>query len=365
MVPEVPAAGLLNRPKHGIIARYRSWLPVAESDPVITLGEGNTPLVAGQALSEILSCEVWLKLEGANPTGSFKDRGMTVAVSIAAGAGAKAVVCASTGNTSASAAAYASRAGLLPLVVLPAGRIAMGKLAQAVVHGARVVQIDGNFDACLRLARALAEHYPVALVNSVNPVRLEGQKTAAFEIVDELGDAPDLHVMPIGNGGNMPAYWRGYSQYRSAGIASHAPRMWAFQAAGAAPLVLGHPVANPETVASAIRIGNPASTELAIAARDESGGLFEAVTDEQILAAQSFLAVREGVFVEPASAAGVAGLVAKHERGELDRGQQIVVTLTGNGLKDIDAALAGKTPLESEVVPADLNAVARACGLID
>jgi threonine synthase len=364
MVPEIPAAGLLNRPKHGIIARYRRWLPIAESDPVITLGEGNTPLIAAEVLSEILGCEVWLKVEGANPTGSFKDRGMTVAVSISAGAGAKAVVCASTGNTSASAAAYASRAGLLPLVVLPVGRIAASKLAQAVVHGARVVQIDGNFDACLRIARALAEHYPVALVNSVNRVRLEGQKTAAFEIVDELGDAPDLHVMPIGNGGNMPAYWRGYSQYRSAGIASRTPRMWAFQATGAAPLVLGHPVANPETVATAIRIGNPASTELAIAARDESGGLFDAVTDEQILAAQSFLAVREGVFVEPASAAGVAGLLAKRKRGELDRGQQIVVTLTGNGLKDIDAALSGKMPLESEVVSADLTAVARACGLI-
>ena len=367
MFPEIGgrAAGVLSRPEHGIIARYRRWLPVADSDPVITLGEGNTPLVPAHVLSELLRCDVWLKVEGTNPTGSFKDRGMTVAVSIAAGAGAEAVVCASTGNTSASAAAYASRAGLLPIVVLPAGRIAPGKLAQAIVHGARVVQIDGNFDACLSLARALAEHYPVSLVNSVNPVRLEGQKTAAYEIVDELGNAPDLHVMPIGNAGNMPAYWRGYVEYRSAGIAGQAPRMWAFQAAGAAPLVLGHPVAEPDTVATAIRIGNPASKELAIAAKEESGGLFDAVTDDQILAAQSFLAVREGLFVEPASAAGVAGLLARHGRGEVDPGQRIVVTLTGNGLKDVDTALSRRPAIADAAVAADLTTVARACGLTD
>jgi threonine synthase len=287
---------------------------------------------------------------------------MTVAVSVSAGAGAEAVVCASTGNTSASAAAYASRAGLLPLVLLPAGRIATGKLAQAIVHGARVVQIEGNFDACLDLARKLAENYPVALVNSINPVRLEGQKTAAFEIVDELGDAPDLHVLPVGNGGNTPAYWRGYTQYRNAGIASRTPRIWAFQAAGAAPLVLGHRVEQPETVATAIRIGNPASARLAVVAKDESGGLFEAVTDDQILAAQRLLAEREGVFVEPASAAGVAGLLAKHERGEVESGQQIVITLTGNGLKDVDTALSSRTPLQSPVVGARLADVARACG---
>jgi len=362
VVPEIAPLALASRPRHGIIARYRRWLPVAESDPVITLGEGNTPLVEAGVLSDLLGCEVWLKVEGANPTGSFKDRGMTVAVSMSAGAGAEAVVCASTGNTSASASAYASRAGLLPIVLLPAGRIALGKLAQAIVHGARVVQVEGNFDACLRLARRLADSSPVTLVNSVNPVRLEGQKTAAFEIVDELGDAPDIHVLPVGNGGNAPAYWRGYTQYRAAGIASRTPRMWAFQAAGAAPLVLGHPVEQPETVATAIRIGNPASTQLAIAAKEESGGLFEAVTDDQILAAQSLLAVREGVFVEPASAAGVAGLLAKRERGEIEPGQQIVITLTGNGLKDIDAGLAARTPLESPVVRASLADVARACG---
>ena len=272
MVPEIASMAVASRPKNGIIARYRQWLPVADADPVITLGEGNTPLVDARVLSELLACEVWLKVEGANPTGSFKDRGMTVAVSVSAGAGAEAVVCASTGNTSASAAAYASRAGLLPIVLLPAGRIATGKLAQAIVHGARVVQIEGNFDACLDLARRLAEDYPIALVNSINPVRLEGQKTAAFEIVDELGDAPDLHVLPVGNGGNAPAYWRGYSQYRSAGIASRSPRIWAFQATGAAPLVLGHRVDHPETVATAIRIGNPASAHLAVAAKDESPG---------------------------------------------------------------------------------------------
>jgi threonine synthase len=362
MVPEIASMALASRPKNGVIARYRQWLPVDDADPVITLGEGNTPLVDARVLSELLACEVWLKVEGANPTGSFKDRGMTVAVSVSAGAGAEAVVCASTGNTSASAAAYASRAGLLPIVLLPAGRIATGKLAQAIVHGARVVQIEGNFDACLDLARRLAEDYPIALVNSINPVRLEGQKTAAFEIVDELGDAPDLHVLPVGNGGNAPAYWRGYSQYRSAGIASRTPRIWAFQATGAAPLVLGHRVDHPETVATAIRIGNPASAHLAVAAKDESGGLFEAVTDDQILAAQRLLAEREGVFVEPASAAGVAGLLAKNERGEVESGQQIVVTLTGNGLKDVDTALSAHTPLRSPVVSARLADVAHACG---
>jgi threonine synthase len=272
---------------------------------VITLGEGSTPLVEAETLSELLGCEVWIKVEGANPTGSFKDRGMTVALTVSAAAGAKAVVCASTGNTSASAAAYAAKAGLLPIVLLPAGRIATGKLAQAIVHGAKVVQVDGNFDDCLELARKLARDYPVALVNSVNPIRIEGQKTAAFEVVDDLGDAPDLHVLPVGNAGNISAYWRGYLQYAGAGLASRTPRMWGFQAAGAAPLVLGHPVLDPETVASAIRIGNPASAPLAIAARDESHGLIEAVTDEQILSAQAYLAAREGIFVEPASAAGV------------------------------------------------------------
>ncbi len=349
-------------PTRGVIARYRDWLPIRETDPVITLGEGGTPLIPAVALSELLACEVWLKVEGANPTGSFKDRGMTVAVSVSAGEGAQAVVCASTGNTSASAAAYAARAGLRPVVLLPAGKIAAGKLAQAIVHGAQVVQIQGNFDDCLRLARRLADHYPVSLVNSVNPARIEGQKTAAFEIVDALGDAPDLHVLPVGNGGNISAYWRGYTQYADAKLSSRRPRMWAFQASGAAPLVLGRPVTSPETVATAIRIGNPASTELAVAAQQESGGLFEAVTDDAILAAQGFLAAREGVFVEPASAAGVAGLLARQRRGQIDRDQQIVVTVTGHGLKDTDTALSSRGPIQAEIVPAELERVAEACG---
>jgi threonine synthase len=358
-------APIRRQPSRGVISRYREWLPVADTDPVISLGEGSTPLVEAEVLSDRLGCEVWIKVEGANPTGSFKDRGMTVALTVSAGTGAQAVVCASTGNTSASAAAYAAKAGLLPIVLLPAGRIATGKLAQAIVHGAKVVQIAGNFDDCLELARKLADDYPVTLVNSVNPIRIEGQKTAAFEVVDDLGDAPDLHVMPVGNAGNISAYWRGYNQYASAGKATRLPRMWGFQAAGAAPLVLGHPVLDPETVATAIRIGNPASAHLAIAARDESHGLIEAVTDEQILAAQALLAAKEGIFVEPASAAGVAGLLAKHARGEVESGLQIAVTVTGHGLKDIETALSGRGPVQAEVVAADLTAIASVCGLRD
>jgi threonine synthase len=359
------STALKHRPGYGVIARYRDWLPLSDSDPVITLGEGSTPLIAAEKLSEILRCETWIKVEGANPTGSFKDRGMTVALSVAAGQGAQAVVCASTGNTSASAAAYAARAGLSTIVLLPAGRIATGKLAQAIMHGAKVVQVDGNFDDCLELARKLVEDYPVALVNSINPNRIEGQKTAAFEVIDELGDAPDLHVIPVGNAGNISAYWRGYRQYASAGKAVRTPRMWGFQAAGAAPLVLGHPVLQPETIATAIRIGNPASAEQARAARDESRGLIEAVTDDQILDAQAFLAREEGIFVEPASAAGVAGLLAKQRRGEVESGLQIVITVTGHGLKDVDTALSRLGPIHAEVVTADLFAIASVCGLVE
>jgi threonine synthase len=368
VIPEscvVDRASSLGRPVYGVIARYRDWLPVSDSDPVITLGEGSTPLVAANKLSQLLRCETWIKVEGANPTGSFKDRGMTVALSVAAGKGVQAVVCASTGNTSASAAAYAARAGLSSIVLLPAGRIATGKLAQAIVHGAKVVQIDGNFEDCFELVRKLAHEYPVALVNSINPNRIEGQKTAAFEVIDELGDAPDIHVTPVGNAGNISAYWRGYSQYMSAGKATRAPRMWGFQAKGAAPLVLGHPVLQPDTVASAIRIGNPASAEQALAARDESGGLIEAVSDHQILDAQAFLAREEGIFVEPASAAGVAGLIAKQQRGEIESGLQIAVTVTGHGLKDVDTALSRVGPVHAEVVTADLLAVATVCGLLE
>jgi threonine synthase len=346
----------------GLIDRYRSALPIGEHDPVVSLGEGSTPLVRATSLSEQLKCDVWIKVEGANPTGSFKDRGMTVAVSKALAEGATAVICASTGNTSASAAAYASRAGMRPIVLLPAGRIAAGKLAQAVIHGAHIVQLDGNFDDCLALARQLADNYPVALVNSVNPVRLQGQKTAAFELVDTLGDAPDIHVLPVGNGGNISAYWLGFTEYATEGQSTRRPRMWGFQAAGAAPLVTGKPVAEPDTIATAIRIGRPASTELAVAAKEDSGGRFEAVNDNQIMAAQAYLAQREGIFVEPASAAGIAGLLALADRGEVDAGQLITITVTGHGLKDIDTALSALRPMESDVVPAQLEAVAEACG---
>ncbi len=350
------------QPWRGVIEEYRDRLPVSEQTPVVTLGEGGTPLVAAQWLSERTGCEVWLKVEGDNPTGSFKDRGMTVAISLAAQHGDKAVVCASTGNTSASAAAYAVRAGMLPIVLVPAGRIARGKLAQAIVHGAKLVQIDGGFDDCLRIVRELGANYPVALVNSVNPVRLEGQKTAAFEICDVLGDAPDLHVLPVGNAGNISAYWKGYSEYAADGTASRTPRMWGFQAAGAAPIVRGEVVPNPDTVATAIRVGNPASWRLAEAARDESGGLIDIVTDDQILAAQHELAVREGVFVEPASAAGVAGLLAAREAGRLDGGLTVAVTVTGHGLKDTDTALE-RAGSDLVVTPADTDAVAGVCGL--
>jgi threonine synthase len=306
---------------------------------------------------------VWLKVEGDNPTGSFKDRGMTVALSCAVGEGAEAVVCASTGNTSASMAAYAARAGVKPLVLVPQGKIAAGKLAQAIVHGAQVIMVRGNFDDCLRLSRGLAEDYPVSLVNSVNPMRLEGQKTASFEIVDFLGDAPDVHVLPVGNAGNISAYWKGYREYEKAGCSTRNPRMLGWQAAGAAPLVSGRPVQQPETVASAIRIGNPASWRLAVGAVDESGGRFGAVSDEQILSAQRRLADRDGVFVEPASAAGVAGLLADADAGIRYDDQTLVVTVTGHGLKDIDTALSTFTDLVDTVVEPDVTAAAEAAGL--
>ena len=340
----------------GVIEEYRDRLPVDEGTPVVTLLEGGTPLVPAAALSELTGCSVHLKVEGANPTGSFKDRGMTVAISKAVEDGARAVICASTGNTSASAAAYAVRAGVVCAVLVPQGNIAMGKLSQAVAHGARILQVDGNFDDCLTLARDLADAYPVALVNSVNPARIEGQKTAAFEVVDALGDAPDIHCLPVGNAGNITAYWRGYTEYAATGPASRRPRMWGFQAAGAAPIVLGAPVAQPQTIATAIRIGNPASWAQALVARDESGGVIDSVTDDQILAAHKLLAAREGVFVEPASAAGVAGLLQAHERGLLDPGQTVVCTVTGHGLKDPDWALSGGA--QPQTVPVDAAAAA-------
>ena len=348
------------RPWRGLIAEYRDRLPVSDATPVISLGEGGTPLVRAEGLSATTECEVWLKVDGANPTGSFKDRGMTVAISKAAEAGARVVVCASTGNTSASAAAYAVKAGMNCAVLVPQGKIAMGKLAQALVHGATLLQVDGNFDDCLTIARGLADEYPVELVNSVNPARIEGQKTASFEIVDALGRAPDIHCLPVGNAGNITAYWRGYREYHADGLCD-LPAMWGFQAAGAAPIVLGTPVAAPETIATAIRIGNPASWQSAVAARDESGGVVDAVTDEAILSAYRLLAATEGVFCEPASAAGVAGLLARHAAGELRAGSVVVCSLTGTGLKDPQWALADAA--DPVVIPVDVESAARALGL--
>ncbi|OZB50705.1 MAG: threonine synthase [Cellulomonas sp. 14-74-6] len=356
----------------GVIAEYADRLPAHVQQKVVTLAEGGTPLVPAPVLSARIGAEVHLKVEGMNPTGSFKDRGMTTAISAAAGRGAKAVVCASTGNTSASAAAYAARAGMVCAVLVPDGKIAMGKLSQAVAHGARLLQVDGNFDDCLVAARKLAEAYPVELVNSVNPDRIEGQKTAAFEIVDSLGDAPDVHVLPVGNAGNITAYWKGYREYAGldggSGLpagASRTPAMWGFQAAGAAPIVLGHPVDAPETIATAIRIGNPASWAQAEDARDTSGGLIESVTDQQILAAHRFLSAQEGVFVEPASATGVAGLLALSEAGRVPAGLRIAVTVTGHGLKDPQWALrtADGGDVQPVRVSADVVSIADALGL--
>lgn len=350
-----------SQPWPGIIEAYRDRVPVPDGARVVTLGEGNTPLLPAHHLSELTGCEVYLKVEGANPTGSFKDRGMTVAITHALASGLKAVICASTGNTSASAAAYAARAGLTCAVLVPQGKIAMGKLAQAVLHGARILQVDGNFDDCLELARKTAADYPVTLVNSVNPVRIAGQKTAAFEICDALGTAPDIHCLPVGNAGNITAYWAGYSEYAADGVVKNTPRMFGFQAAGAAPLVLGEPVRDPDTIATAIRIGSPASWTAAVKAKDESDGLFDAVTDEKILEAYRLLAGREGVFVEPASATSVAGLLATAADGRLPKGSRVVCTVTGHGLKDPQTALAGN--VEVEPLAVDPSAVAAALDL--
>ncbi len=348
----------------GVIEEYRDLLDLPEGIEAITLREGGTPLVHSEWLSGLTGAEVHLKVEGNNPTGSFKDRGMTAAMSLAKHDGAQAVVCASTGNTSAAMAAYAAKAGLKPLVLVPEGKIAAGKMAQAIVHGAQVIMVRGNFDDCLLLAKQLAWDYPVALVNSVNPARLEGQKTAAFEIVDFLGDAPDFHLLPVGNAGNIAAYWLGYTQYADLGISTKLPVMRGFQAEGAAPLVTGVPFPDPETKATAIRIGNPASWKLAEAAADQSGGRFAAVSDEQILSAQGLLASKDGVFVEPASAAGIAGLLQELAGGEQGyRGRTVVITVTGHGLKDTATALEGVGALVDTVVDADVDAAAAAAGL--
>ncbi len=355
----------------GVIREYADRLPTLEGAPVVTLGEGGTPLIPAEKLSERVGATVHIKFEGLNPTASFKDRGMTTAISVAAREGAKAVICASTGNTSASAAAYATKAGMRCGVLVPAGKIAMGKLSQAIAHGAQLLQVDGNFDDCLTVARKLAEAYPVELVNSVNPARIEGQKTAAFEVVDVLGDAPDIHCLPVGNAGNITAYWKGYREASTDGdvpaIATKTPRMWGFQAEGAAPIVKGHPIDHPETVATAIRIGNPASWARAEAARDESGGVIEAVTDEQILAAHRLLSSTEGIFVEPGSAASIAGLLMMHERGAIPDGATIVCTVTGHGLKDPDWALkaADGSDITPTKISADVVSAARELGLTD
>ena len=346
----------------GVIELYRDFLPVTSKTPVITLLEGDTPLIPARYLPSVLgvNVQVYFKFEGLNPTGSFKDRGMTVAVSKAVEHGAKAILCASTGNTSASAAAYAARAGISCAVLIPQGAIALGKLAQALMHGAKVIPVEGNFDQALTLARQVSQSYPIALVNSVNPDRIEGQKTGSFEIIDVLGDAPDIHCIPVGNAGNITAYWKGYQEYKARGRSSRLPRMWGFQAAGAAPLVHGHIIENPQTVATAIRIGNPASAEGAKAALAESQGLIDAVTDEEILQAYRLLASREGIFAEPAAAASVAGLIKSASAGRLHAGQTVVCVLTGHGLKDPDTATQIQK-LPPSVKP-DNQAIAKAIG---
>ncbi len=344
----------------GVLREYADRLGVTETSTVVTLGEGGTPLIPAASLSAMTGAKVFVKFEGMNPTGSFKDRGMTVALSRAVEHGAQAVICASTGNTSASAAAYAAHAGITAAVLVPEGKIAMGKLSQAVIHGGRLIQVRGNFDDCLEIARELADNYPVHLVNSVNPDRIEGQKTAAYEIVSQLGDAPDFHFIPVGNAGNYTAYTRGYREEAERGVSTRVPRMFGFQAEGSAPLVRGEVVKNPETIASAIRIGNPASWELALEARDATDGWFGAIDDERILIAQKLLADTVGVFVEPASAISVAGLLDRAEAGVVPAGATVVLTVTGHGLKDPQWALrnADGTEVQPVVVDASTSEVA-------
>jgi threonine synthase len=348
-------------PQRGVLHRWASVLPLTENTPRISLGEGDTPLVRSVALERECGLdELWFKLEACNPTGSFKDRGMVVAVAKALESGAKAIMCASTGNTSASAAAYAARCGIECFVLVPGGKVAAGKMAQAVAYGSRIIEVDGNFDDALNAARDLTAKHPVALVNSVNPDRIHGQKTAAYEICESLGDAPDLLAIPVGNAGNITAYWKGFGECSEKGLATLHPKMYGFQAAGAAPLVSGQPIAEPNTIATAIRIGNPASWSGATGARDESGGLIQAVSDEEILEAYRLLAGKEGMFVEPASAACVAGLL-KYGRGGLTRGGRAVAILTGNGLKDPETAIAQYEPNITKAA-ATLEGVERALG---
>jgi len=347
--------------KIGVIERYQEYLPVTDKTPIISLNEGNTPLILAEALPKELGLKnirIYYKFEGLNPTGSFKDRGMTMAISKALEAGSKAVMCASTGNTSASAAAYAARCGLKCFVLIPEGKIAKGKLLQAFRYGAKTLMIKGNFDQALELVKEATKDGRITLVNSINPYRIEGQKTAAFEIVDDLGDAPEYHAIPVGNAGNITAYWKGYKEYKKAGKSETLPKMLGFQAAGAAPIVLGHPVENPETIATAIRIGNPASWKGATDARDESGGLIDKVTDEEITKAYRFIAEKEGVFAEPACAAPVAGVINLAKKKFFKEGSRVVITLTGAGLKDPDFALSFDDPVYT--IEANLDAVREA-----
>ena len=347
--------------KTGVLFKYKDLLPITPETPLFSIGEGDTPLVKCDGLAEEVGCgELYLKLEGCNPTGSFKDRGMVVAVAKALEAGSEAIMCASTGNTSASAAAYAAYCGLTVIIVVPEGKIALGKLAQAIVYGSKILTIAGNFDQALNIVRTLTEKHPVTLVNSLNPHRIEGQKTAAFEIIDVLGEAPDYLFIPVGNAGNITAYWKGFVEYHQAGRAKKKPEMMGFQAEGAAPIVRGHAIEKPETVATAIRIGNPASWQRAVAARDESGGIIDMVSDDEILSAQKLLATKAGVFGEPASAASLAGLIKLSHRGTDFSGKRVVCVITGTGLKDTDTALKGAPPFLQ--LPADIAAVEQALG---
>lgn len=347
----------------GVIENYRDYLPVSIKTPVITLQEGDTPLIHAKRLSKSINSklEIYLKYEGANPTGSFKDRGMTMAISKAKEEKAKAVICASTGNTSASAAAYAASAGMKCYVLIPDGHIALGKLSQAMVHGAKVLAIKGNFDDALSMVREISEKHPVTLVNSLNPFRIEGQKTGAFEICEQLGECPDFQAMPVGNAGNITAYWKGYKEWEKAGKINCLPKMLGFQAAGAAPIVDGHPIARPETIATAIRIGNPASWKQAVAARDESGGLIDKVTDDEIISAYKMLAELEGVFVEPASASSIAGIIKLNSKGYFKSACKIVCILTGHGLKDPDRAIAVSE--KPKKMPAKMDAILTELGI--
>jgi threonine synthase len=356
---------VISRQWRGVLNEYRDRLDISDATPVVTLGEGGTPLIPAPALSARTGAKVWVKYEGMNPTGSFKDRGMTMAISKAVEHGAKAVICASTGNTSASAAAYATHAGIKAVVLVPEGKIAMGKLSQAIAHNAELLQVQGNFDDCLDIARDLSANYPVHLVNSVNPDRINGQKTAAFEVVEVLEDAPDIHILPVGNAGNYTAYSRGYTEELERGATTKLPRMFGFQAAGSAPIVLGHVVKHPETIASAIRIGNPASWELALAAREATDGYFGSITDDKILEAYRILAGEVGIFVEPASAISVAGLLERADAGEIPKGATVVLTVTGHGLKDPQWALrtADGAEIAPTIVPVDTTAIAGVLGL--